>query len=62
MGEQFGNLRAQLVRGDPCENLDLARSWICEKCLVKALELDNPDVLPALEHFMLAILCPKFGD
>lgn len=41
MGSQQGNLRAQLVRGEVCSDLQAAKEWIRQHCVVQWLENDR---------------------
>ncbi len=66
MGNQRGNLRAQLVRAGISENMDAAKKWIRQNCLVqllreqelRAIELE----IKWAEHFLIAVLRPRFSD
>ncbi|MGA3262792.1 MAG: hypothetical protein ABSC47_01965 [Terracidiphilus sp.] len=62
MGNQEGNLRAQLVGSGECSDMEQAKSWIRENCSVRYLEIDDSSTRANLEHFMLAVLQPKFCD
>lgn len=62
MGNQSGNLRAQLVRSGRCCDMAEAKSWIRENCLVRFLIVDDDDEIRWAEHFMLAVLRPIFSD
>ena len=62
MGNQDGNLRAQLVSSGECSDMEHAKNWIRENCSVRYLEIDDSSTRANLEHFMLAVLEPKFCD
>jgi hypothetical protein len=62
MGNQNGNLRAQLVGSGQCRDMEHAKNWIRENCLVSFLELDDSSERANVEHFMLAVLKPRFCD
>jgi len=62
MGNQDGNLRAQLVANGDCSDLESAKSWIRKNCEVRYLEVDDSSTRASFEHFMLAVLQPKFCD
>lgn len=62
MGNQAGNLRAQLVTGGECPDVDAAKLLIREKFGVQVLVVDNSDERARLEHFMLAVLRPRYSD
>lgn len=62
MGDQPGNLRAQLVGSGECADLARAKAWIRQNCVVQFLVVDNDDVWHWAEHFMLSVLLPKYGD
>lgn len=60
MGEQAGNLRAKLVREGQCADLAAAKTWIRRNCLVRFLVVEDQTLLPWVEHYMLALLRPKY--
>lgn len=62
MGNQSGNLRAQLVRAGWCASLDEAKEWIRSNCEVRFAIIDDIDDLWWIEHFVLAIIRPEFSD
>jgi hypothetical protein len=62
MGDQAGNLRKQLVESGQCSSLETAKDWIRENCKVRYLEIADSSTRANLEHFMLAVLQPKFCD
>ena len=62
MGDQSGNLQAQLVRDSVCTDLDEAKQWIREHCLVQVLPVRREDKIAWAEHFMLSVLRPKYSD
>lgn len=62
MGNQSGNLRAQLVRAGRCESLDEAKDWIRANCEVRFVVTAEEADLRWIEHFMLAALRPEFSD
>jgi len=62
MGNQSGNLRAQLVRSGRCRDMEEAKAWIRENCSVRFLILENERTLAWTEHFMLAVLRPTYSD
>ena len=62
MGNQRGNLRAQLVRGRECLDLQSAKIWIQEKCLVQFLVIENDETRRWAEHFILSVLQPRYSD
>ena len=64
MGKQAGNLRSQLVKSGKVNDLDEAKEWIRQNCSVAYLEdnfMEGLDMRWA-EHFMLAVLRPRFSD
>ncbi len=63
MGNQKGNLRQQLVTNNVCPDLDSAKEWIRQHCAVQVLTEDQlPDDIRWTEHFLLAVLRPRFCD
>lgn len=62
MGNQSGNLRAQLVREGWCASLNEAKEWIRSNCEVRFAIVDDTDDLWWIEHFVLAIIRPEFSD
>ena len=62
MGNQSGNLRAQLVRAGRCDSLDEAKQWIRSNCEVRYAIVEDSHDLWWIEHFMLAIVRPEFSD
>ena len=62
MGNQSGNLRAQLVRAQTCIDLNQAKTWVRANCSVKFLVVEDEDTLRWGEHFILSVLRPRFSD
>lgn len=62
MGNQQGNLRAQLVRGGICGSLDDTKPWIRANCSVRFLVIEDLTLLSWAEYFMLATLRPRYCD
>jgi len=62
MGDQPGNLRAQLVASGICSDLEGAKNWIRKNCSARFLEIPADSVRANFEHFMLAVLQPRFCD
>ena len=62
MGDQGGNLRTQLVRYSVCADLNEAKQWIREHCVVQVLEVRSENTMVWAEHFMLSVLRPKYSD
>lgn len=63
MGNQQGNLRAQLVKSGICQNMEEAKKWIRDHCEVQFLEKDQIGLdMRWAEHFLLAVLRPKFSN
>lgn len=62
MGNQSGNLRAQLVRAGRCVSMDDAKQWIRSTCEVRYAVVENSEDLWWIELFMLAIVRPEFSD
>ena len=62
MGNQSGNLRAQLVASGVCIDIERAKDWIRNNCSVRFLEVSDSQTRANLEHFILAVLQPRFCD
>lgn len=62
MGYQKGNLRAQLVSNRVCPDMDAAKQFIQNTLVVqfRAIEPDQERIWS--EHFMLAVLQPRYCD
>ncbi len=62
-GSQPGNLRAQLVKNKICKDMEDAKRWIRDHCEVQFLEIDKIEIeMKWAEHFLLAVLRPKFSN
>jgi hypothetical protein len=61
MGDQKGNLRAQLVRGGECAEAD-AKEYIRQNLAVQILTISDARERTWLEHFLLAVLQPRYSD
>lgn len=66
MGNQKGNLRSQLVKNEVSADLETAKQWIRENCEVQVLPkiaLDRIGIdIRWAEHFLLAVLRPRFSN
>jgi len=62
MGNQPGNLRSQLVADGVCENIDAAKTYIRTKLVAQVLRVEDQRELVWLEHFMHAVLRPRYCD
>jgi hypothetical protein len=62
MGTQPGNLRAQLVGSRQSTDMKAAKDWIRECCSVRFLEIADDAGRARVEHFMLAVVQPRFCD
>ncbi|MCL5265973.1 MAG: hypothetical protein M1343_12435 [Chloroflexi bacterium] len=63
MGSQTGNLRAQLVANGLCEDMESAKEWIRDRCVVRWLTIEDVVLdLRWAEHFILAVLRPRFSS
>jgi hypothetical protein len=62
MGDQPGNLRAQMVGGGECSDIEAAKQVIREKFGVQVLVIQDSVERASLEHFMLAVLRPRYSD
>ena len=62
MGNQQGNIRAQLIKSGLCDDLSDAKTYLKENCMVQWLVIENPNDRKWAEHFMLSVLRPRFSD
>jgi len=62
MGTQAGNLRAQLVRGGACADAEAAKQYIRDRFRVQVLVIQDDRERGFFEHFMLAVLQPRYSD
>jgi len=62
MGNQVGNLRAQLVADGVCIDLETAKRLIRESLAVQILVVEDEGERTWLEHFMLGVLRPRYCD
>jgi hypothetical protein len=62
MGNQKGNLRAQLVAEGTCVDITEAKAWIQRNCLVQFVVVRDDRLRAWAEYFMLSILRPKHCD
>lgn len=62
MGDQPGNLPAQLVGGGVCISQEAAKEYIRGSLVVQFLEVNDSKERTWLEHFMLGVLQPQYCD
>lgn len=62
MGDQSGNIRAQLASRGRCANLDAAKEFLRERCRVQILVIKDDQQRKWTEHFALSVLQPDFSD
>ena len=62
MGNQAGNLRAQLVKAGVCTGLGAAKQFLRNSLAVQVLEVRDAKERAWLEHFMLGVLRPRYCD
>jgi hypothetical protein len=62
MGDQTGNLRWQLTRGGECADLYSAKQYIRENLAVQVLPIRDARERIWVEHFILAVLQPRYSD
>jgi hypothetical protein len=62
MGNQAGNLRAQLVADGVCADLEAAKRLIRDSLSVQFLVVEDEEERTWLEHFMLGVLRPRYCD
>jgi hypothetical protein len=61
MGNQAGNLMAQIVADGVCPK-EAAKGYIRENLAVQILIIEDAAEQRWLEHFMLAVLRPRYCD
>lgn len=62
MGDQTGNLRAQLVTDGVCSDLEAAKRLMRGSLAVQILAVEDEEERTWLEHFMLCVLRPRYCD
>jgi len=62
MGNQPGNLRAQLVKDGICPHLKAAKDLIRRDLEVQIFLLADDKERALFEHFMIAVLRPRYSD
>ena len=62
MGNQRGNLRAQLVSDGICADIEEAKRWVSKYCVVQFMIVQEADVRRWVEYYMLSLLRPKYCD
>lgn len=62
MGDQKGNLRQQLVCDHICADLLSAKTWIKNRCRVQFLTIADDAMRKWSEHYMLAVIRPRYCD
>jgi len=62
MGNQPGNLCSQLVRYGVCADRAAAKHHVRSKFVAQVLIVENDRERAWLEHFMLALLMPRYSD
>jgi hypothetical protein len=62
MGNQRGNLRAQLVSDRICADIEEAKRWVSKYCVVQFMIVQETDVRRWVEYYMLSLLQPKYCD
>jgi len=62
MGNQPGNLRAQLVAGGVCTDLEAAKRHIRGSLVVQIVVVEDAQDRTWLEHFMPGVIRPRYCD
>jgi hypothetical protein len=62
MGNQDASLGMQMVGGGECAGRDAAKRHIRQNLLVQVLPIADADERKRFEHFMLAVLQPRYCD
>ncbi len=64
MGNQPGNIRAQLVsdKTKRCSDSEKAKEFLITRCKVQFLVIEDDNQRKWAEHFILSILQPEYSD
>jgi hypothetical protein len=62
MGNQRGNLRAQLVTDGICPDIEQAKLWVSRYCVVQYFIVQEAELRRWAEYYMLSVLRPKYCD
>jgi len=62
MGDQSGNIRAQLVKSGRCTDKEAAKKFLRRNCKIQFFVIENEAERKWAEHFMLSILRPEESD
>ena len=62
MGDQTGNLRAQLVRAGRVSDMQAAKLWIRNRCTVQVAVIADAPARRWAEYIALSLLQPEFCD
>lgn len=60
VGQQEGNLRAQLVESGFCPDKGLAKTWMQRNAAIRFLVVEDDATRTWAEYFMLSVLRPRF--
>lgn len=62
MGNQEGNIKAQLVKAGKFRNQGEAKQYLKEKCKVQFILIEDENERKWAEHFIISVLQPEFSD
>lgn len=62
MGNQDGNIKAQLVKSGKFNNQEEAKNYLREKCKVQFIVIEDENERKWAEHFIISILQPQLSD
>ncbi len=62
IGNQKGNIKAQLVKSGRFKDQDEAKKYLEEKCKVQFIIMEDENERKWAEYFILSILQPQFTD
>jgi uncharacterized protein (DUF1499 family) len=62
MGNQQGNIKAQLVEAGKFQNQEEAKEYLKAKCKVQFITIEDKNERKWTEHFIISILQPQFSD
>jgi hypothetical protein len=55
-------LKRKLINNGGCVNEEAVKKYLCEKCQIQYVIIDDDKERTYLEHFAVAILKPEYND
>ncbi len=62
LGNQKGNIKAQLIKSGRCQDEDRAREYLEANCRVQFIVIEDENERKWAEYLILSILQPEFTD